>query len=351
MMEEIKMKLIDRYVHEVGRYIPRRQRGDILEELRSLLVDTLEDNYGEDPSESDVEKLLKEFGRPRDVAASYYPQSQYLVGPTLYPLFRMVAWIVVAAVLGSQVLAWGIGTFVAGETYSILEMIGSLVSSVPSSLGWVLITFMILQYFDAKPYLDEESWDPKMLPEIKPEQEIGRGETIISLVFGILFLVLVSFFPQWIGFITSPGGKFYPNPVILDNLLLVQIALAVGVGFNLFLLWWNRRDMINRLFQIGVNIFNIYVLRLLVIGHNRWLAARGSGGLLDGLSAIEGLAEGGWELVGMHAFRLAFVSALIVTSVEIVVGIFRLVKNQLKSDFTTKDAILMIEGSGGNTKK
>ena len=41
------MKLIDRYVHEVGRYIPRRQRGDILEELRSLLVDTLEDNYGE----------------------------------------------------------------------------------------------------------------------------------------------------------------------------------------------------------------------------------------------------------------------------------------------------------------
>ena len=339
------MKLIDRYINEVGRYIPRRKRGDILEELRSLLVDTMEDRFGEESSESQVEDLLREFGRPREVAASYYPQGNYLVGPTLYPLFRMVAWIVIAAVLGAQVLAWSVGIFIAGESFSALEMVGSLVNSVPSSLGWVLITFMILQYFDAKPDLEEEPWDPKTLPEIKPDQEIDRGETIVSLVFGILFLVLVSFFPQWIGFITTPGGKFYPNPVILDNLLLVRVVLAVGVGFNLFLLWWNRRDLINRLFQIGVNIFNVYVLGLLVAGHNRWLAARSSGGLLDGLEAIERLAEGGWEIVGMHVFRLAFITALIVTSIEIVVGIFRLVRSQLKSDFTAKDVVRKIEGT------
>jgi uncharacterized membrane protein (DUF485 family) len=202
---------------------------------------------------------------------------------------------------------------------------------------------MILQYFDAKPALEEEPWDPETLPEIMPDQEIDRGETIVSLVFGILFLVLVSFFPQWIGFITTPGGKFYPNPVILDNLLLVRIALAVGIGFNLFLLWWNRRDLINRLFQIAVNIFTVYVLGLLVTGHTRWLAARSSGGLLDGLEALGNLAEGGWELVGMHAYRLAFVSALIVTSIEIVVGIFRLVRSQLKSDITARDVVLKIE--------
>jgi hypothetical protein len=344
-MEESNMNLIDRYINEVGRYIPRRKRGDILEELRSLVVDTLEDRFGESPSESQVEDLLKEFGRPREVAASYYPQSNYLVGPTLYPLFRLVAWIVVAAVLGSQVLAWSIGIFVAGESFSILEMIGSLVNSIPSSLGWVLITFMILQYFDAKPGLDEEPWDPQTLPEIKPDQEISRGETIVGLVFGILFLVLVTFFPQWIGFITAPGGKFYPNPVILDNLLLVQIALAVGIGFNLFLLWWNRRDLINRLFQIGVSIFNVYVLGILVTGHNRWLAARSSVGLLDGIQAIGQLAEGSWELVGMHAFRLAFVTALIVTSIEIVVGIFRIVRSQLKSDITAEDVVLKIEAT------
>lgn len=337
------MNLIDRYIHEVGRYIPRRKRGDILDELRSLLVDTLEDRFGEAPTDSQVEDLLREFGRPRDVATSYYPQSQYLVGPTLYPLFQMVAWIVVAAVLGAQVLALMIGVFLAGESFSVLEVLSSLVNSVPVSLGWVLITFMILQYFDAKPYLEEESWDPMKLPEIKPEQEIDRGETIIGLVFGILFLALVVFFPQWIGFMTTPNGKFYPNPVILDHLLLVRVALVVGVGYNLFLLWRNRQDLASRLVRIGLDIFKVFVLGLLVNGHNRWLEARSSVRFLDGLEAIKLISESGWELVGMHAFRLAFISALIVASIEIIIAIIRLIRNQFKSDFSTRDAILRIE--------
>ena len=337
------MDLIDRYVYEVGRHIPRRKRGDILEELRSLLVDTLEDHFGEDPSESQVEHLLKEFGRPRDVAASYYPQSQYLVGPTLYPLFRMVAGIVVAAVLGAQVIAWFVGVFIAGETFSVLEMISSLVNSVPNSLGWVLITFMLLQYFDAKPYLEEETWDPKKLPEIVPGEEVKRGETIVGLVFGMFFLALVTFFPQWIGFITTPGGNFYPNPVILDNLLLVRIALAAGVGLNLFMLWRNRLNLRTRLMRIGLDIYQAIVLALLVIGHYRWLAARSSSGLLDGVEAIERLAEGGWELVGMHAYRWAFAIALIITVIDILASIYRLIRSQLKSDLSVRDAVLRIE--------
>jgi len=337
------MNLIDRYIHEVGRYIPRGKRGDILAELRSLLVDTLEDRFGQTPSETQVEELLKEFGRPRDVAASYYPQSQYLIGPTLYPLFRMVAWIAVGAVLGAQAIAWGIGMFLAGETFSVLEMISSLVNSVPISLGWVLITFMILQHFDAKPHLEEEPWDPQKLPEINPEHELKRWEMITGLVFGILALVLVTFFPQWIGFITTPGGKFYPNPVIMDYLVLIKIALAAGIGLNLFLLWRGRWALSTRLLRIGLDIYDVVVLALLVIGHNKWLAARSSGGFLDAIEAIEGIVDGGWELVGMHGFRLGFGVALIVSVIEILASIYRLIRSRLSSDFSVKTVVLKVE--------
>ena len=337
------MNLIDRYIHEVGRFIPPRKRGDILTELRSLLVDTLEDRFGETPSESQVEDLLKEFGSPKDVAASYHPASQYLVGPALFPLFRMVAGIVVAAVLGAQAIAWAIGMFVAGESFSVLEIISSLVNSVPISLGWVLITFMILQYFDAKPDLDQEPWDPAKLPEINPEQDLKRWEIIVGLVFGVLLLVLVTFFPQWIGFITTPGGKFYPNPIIIDNLLLVIISLGAGVLMNVFLLWRGRWQLGTRLLWIGMEIYNVFVLALLVIGHNRWLTARSSGGFLDSIEVIEGIADGGWELVGMHGFRIAFGVALIVTVIEIMASIYRLVRSRFRSDFSTRNAVLKIE--------
>ncbi len=171
------MSLLNRYIHEVGRFLPRNNREDIKAELRSSVVDTLEDRFGPDADQDQVEQVLMEFGKPRDVAASYHPQSMYLVGPGLYPLFQMVAWIVVAAVLGAQLLAFGVAVFIAGEPFSVLETLGSLVNSIPASLGWVLITFMILQYFDAKPYLEDEPWDPKALPELNPEagsQERGN---------------------------------------------------------------------------------------------------------------------------------------------------------------------------------
>jgi hypothetical protein len=159
----------------------------------------------------------------------------------------------------------------------------------------------------------------------------------------MFFLALVTFFPQWIGFVTTPGGNFYPNPVILDNLLLVRIALAAGVGLNLFMLWRNRLNLRTRLMRIGLDIYQAIVLALLVIGHDRWLAARSSGGLLDGVEAIERLAEGGWELVGMHAYRWAFAIALIVTVIDILASIYRLIKSQLESDFSVRDAVLKIE--------
>ncbi|GAF71800.1 unnamed protein product, partial [marine sediment metagenome] len=96
------MSLIDRYVYEVGRHLPRKNRSDIQVELRSSLIDALEDRAGREPTEAEIVELLKEFGPPKVVAASYYPEGQYLIGPPLYPLFRLLAGIVLAAVLGAQ---------------------------------------------------------------------------------------------------------------------------------------------------------------------------------------------------------------------------------------------------------
>jgi hypothetical protein len=323
------MNLLDRYIHEVGRFLPRVKRTDIQAELRSSLIDTLEDRFGQEPAEDQVAETLKEFGNPRDVAGSYHPRGQYLVGPGLFPIFRMVAWIVIAAVLGAQLLAWGIAIFVAGEAFSAFEMLASLVNSIPASLGWVLITFMVLQYFDAKPYLEDEPWDPKSLPEINPGQDTKRGELIFGLIFSTLILMVLTLFPQWVGFITTPGGKFYPNPVILDYLVLIQVSLLANILLDVFLLWKGRWDMLTRIIKLGLEGFSIVILALLVNGHNAWLTARSAGGLFDALESISGIADGSWELVGMNAYRLAFVVAMIVTVIEVIKTVYRLLRAKL----------------------
>ncbi len=330
-VKENKMSLIDRYIQEVGRHLPRKNRADIKAELRSSVVDTLEDRFGPEPSETEVEDFLIEFGQPREVAASYFPDGQYLIGPSLYPLFRMIAWIVVAAVLGAQLLAWGVAIFIAGESFTVLEILGSLLNSIPVSLGWLVLTFVILQRFDVQPDLGDETWDPQSLPKINEDEDLKRGELIFGLVFGILILVLVVFFPQWIGSVTSPGGKFYPNPVIIQYLGWVKASLLAGIGLNIYLLWQGRRSSISRLVKIAENLFSIFVLALLVQGHNVWLAARGSFDFLGTIEAIAGIADGGWELVGMHAFRMAFGVALIVIVIETLVMLYRMVRGKVQA--------------------
>ncbi|MGB2965231.1 MAG: hypothetical protein WBB69_14720 [Anaerolineales bacterium] len=330
------MSLIDRYIHEVGRHLPRKNRTDIQAELRSSVVDSLEDRFGPEPTEDEMTGFLKDFGRPRKVAASYFPEGQYLIGPRLYPLFQMIAWIVVAAVLGAQLLAWGVGIFIAGESYSILGILGSLMNSVPVSLGWLVITFMILQRFDVRPDTDDETWDPQTLPQINDEENLKRGELIVGLVFSIIILVLVFFFPQWIGFVTTPGGKFYPNPVIIQYLGWIKVSLIVGITLDIFLLWKGRWGTATRFAKIAVNMISIAVLALLIQGHNAWLAARGASGLFYTIETISGIADGVWEVVGMHAFRLAFGVALIVTIIETLKSIYRLVRSRFQKELSVK---------------
>lgn len=328
------MSLIDRYIHEVGRYLPRKNRADIQAELRSSVIDSLEDRFGPEPTEDEMAGFLKEFGRPREVAASYFPEGQYLIGPRLYPLFQMIAWIVVAAVLGAQLLAWGVGIFIAEESFSILEILGSLVNSIPVSLGWLVITFMILQRFDVQPDLEDESWDPQTLPQINEKENLKRGELIVGLVFSILILVLVFFFPQWIGFITTPGGKFYPNPVIIQYLSWVKVSLLAGITLDIFLLWQGRWGTATRIVKIAVNLISIAVLALLIQGHNAWLAARGAAELFYTIESISGITDGGWEVIGMHGFRLAFGIALIVTIIETLKSIYRLVRSRFQKELS-----------------
>ncbi len=45
------MELVNRYVYQVGRRLPKRLRDDVKVELRSLLLDTLEERTGRQASD------------------------------------------------------------------------------------------------------------------------------------------------------------------------------------------------------------------------------------------------------------------------------------------------------------
>ena len=104
------MNLIDRYVAEVGKNLPQKNRSDIETELHSTLQDMLEERSRETRKPIDDEltaEILKEYGPPAKVAASYQPE-RYLIGPNLFPGFLTVIKVVLPIVAAIALVRLGI---------------------------------------------------------------------------------------------------------------------------------------------------------------------------------------------------------------------------------------------------
>lgn len=324
------MNIIDRYLHEVGRFLPRKNREDILAEIRSHLSDTLDERVQGEASEEDMIALLKETGSPRKLASSYPDSRQYLIGPDLYPFFQMVAGIVLAAVIGAQLLAFGVTYWLGEEIGSYWEALGGILTSVPAALGSVVIVFMILQHFGVQPKLDDEPWDPRTLPVIDEDEAIKKGERIFGIVAGSVFVALLTVFRDKIGIYVFPAGTFYPNPVLTQYLGWMILSLLASIGLDIYLLWQGRWTLGSRIARIAVNGFSIAILVLLLQGHNAWLAANGSGGFFESITGLASSLTDNFQLFTMETFRMAFGVALIVTIIETCVLLYKLVRGTMR---------------------
>lgn len=333
------MELIKRYLHETGKHLPGKNREDILAEIRSHLEDTLDERTGGKPTDEDVVALLKETGSPQKMAASYAPQGQYVVGPALFPLWRMVTGIAIAAMLGAQLLAGGIAVWVDNDASSVAEMLAGLFNSIPMTVGWVVIVFMILQAKGVNPNLDED-WNPRDLPVVENTDEVKRGDTIAGIIFGSLLLAVVAVMPDKIGVYNFQGGEFFANPVIRQYLVWIVLSLGVSIGLDVYLLWRGSWNVATRALQIGANIFSMVVLALLFKGHTAWLAAHDSPGFFISIERLSGSIWDNMQLIGMEAFRMAFGIALVVTVIETIVLLVRMIINSLKAgrqpDYSSK---------------
>lgn len=278
------MDLIERYVQEVGRRLPRKQRVDVQDELRSLLQDMVEDQAQtkvENADEEVIVHVLREFGNPKEVAASYEPEKQYLIGPQLFPIFKVVVAIV-TAVIGSLVL-FGITLSVRSSEAFLQDWLTMIIRGIPdfidslfSSLTIVVIIFAILErtlpaeaFEDANYDEDDEAWDPRKLPEPSQNKQLSRGELIVGIVVAIFVLNLINFYPQHTGIFYFEEGSpmvliglsenFYTNILPWINLLLI-----VSIIVDLFKLYTGKLTRFVQILDLGTTLLTAVVVYILM---------------------------------------------------------------------------------------
>ncbi len=242
------MKLIDRYIHDVARRLPEKQRVDVAKELQAEIEEMIEDRSGGKASRKQVAyDVLVELGSPSRLADSYRERPRYLIGPDYYEPYLFLLktiYIVVLPLLGF--IIWMTEAMTASHTALSLfvKIAGVLLGASIHIFFWTTLSFVFVQKVAAgQPH--DHGWKPEDLPELPPEQEVTRGESFFAIAWSV-FAVLAMLYQvpaiyNWIGPSDVPqffAPEMWPGWTL--GLLAVALLGLVAEWIKLFVGGWTR---------------------------------------------------------------------------------------------------------------
>ncbi len=243
------MELLERYLQAVRFWLPKPQQDDIIEELRDDLHSQIEDkesSLGRALNEDEMVALLQQTGHPMLVAARYQPQ-QSLIGPTFFPIYKVVLKCVALFYLLPSFLV-RIGLVLLVPQYhtknSLLTVLSGegMWANTLALFAIITLGFAALERFQSR-ITALQKWDPRKLPALaKRKERISRLETVFEIIFSILFIIGWFALPDIAHSLFAPVDKvLIINPVLKIYYWLGLIPAFLGLAqqlINLFRPQW-----------------------------------------------------------------------------------------------------------------
>lgn len=260
------MNLIDRYVLEVGRQLPEKNRADVQLELRSALQDALEERGLDANKAGDqqaIAMLLKEFGRPSKVAASY-GASNYLVGPELFSLYKVILRVSFIVITAAALIGLLLGVSGRPELSEVFgDVAGSYFESLLINFAIVTGIFALLEREEVKTYMKKPDWDPFKLPDVTDRDRAQIFDLIVELFFSALAIGVVLIIPDLVG----PGGALNEDWNVIAVLAtefapFIPWLVAAWIGdfaLKLFVLVRGRWNKPTRVLEFALAAANVII--------------------------------------------------------------------------------------------
>jgi hypothetical protein len=215
-----------------------------------------------------VEAILKRCGSPLVVASRYRPL-QYLIGPTLFPVYKFVLGVVLIGCLVPRFLIW-LGFLLLDPAHRGYLHMENMWGTVLFFTFFTTLAFVIVERsgfkLEALDYLN-----PCQLPPVRDPNRISRSGPLFEIgaavVVNLWFVTMFWPRPAFEFF----GAQITPAPLwqrFFWGFLLLAAANVTLAGVNLFCPYWTtRRASLRLVFDgLGASLFCLLLKAQVIAG-------------------------------------------------------------------------------------
>lgn len=276
------MNLIDKYIQEVTRRLPEKNRKDIALELKS----TIEDMLPEQHSEEEVKGVLKNLGNPSVLANGYNDRPMYLIGPRYYEVYLTImkislpiaAIVAFVSLVAHQIITFNGSDAVLNIIINIFtDGIVAIIETCLHTFFWITLTFFIVERVDSSKDTEPlnfklKKWSPEDLMDIPnlAKKRISDGEIVFSLFWTALWATCYFYADHLFGvYEKGEDGLIFVTPalnqeVLLSYLPMIIVVIVLEVGLAIYKLierkWTTKLAHYNTALQIVVTTIFIFIL-------------------------------------------------------------------------------------------
>jgi hypothetical protein len=327
---------MERYIHDVTRRLPETIREEVKKELENNIKDMLSEN----PTDEEIEDVLKELGHPKLLAMQYKDKPNYVVSPVFYDDYIMVLKIVAVIFAVVAMITGTIEVVFDQNASSILGLIGSIfskiignvISGLLSAFALTTLVFWAISYHFSKS--DEVcKWELKDLPEIpKPtSNKISRTNTVIELCFQVIFtLAFIIILIRYMDLVAiySNGIRITPifNQLVTNQFVpFYIISLGIFIVSGLIKIYYGNWNLQVASLHSAAEILSV-VVGLLLINHSDLILYDAYFAMADILDLTVQRLQ---EIVG-NAIKWITILSIIGVSIGIVSVFYKTFKDQIK---------------------
>jgi len=273
------MELLERYLTQIERHLPLKDRSETTKELRSLILDQLDEaiSTGLD-KEIALYNIIVEMGDPRDVANNYF-DSKPLISRKLEPTLKLVLKIMSITLPLGLTFGHMLDYVLNNDNTTVMDNLLNIVYTVPSTLysllfgyGIVFVIFFLIERY-IHPNADQEfndalikekEFNPNLLPKIPTKHfKVSLFESIFSILVTTLIVYLFNIQEGLIA-ITVGGTIEHLFNTDFDRLLpFINISWFISIGLNIYYLFKRRKTITSKTIELFHHIYSGVIFILL----------------------------------------------------------------------------------------